>query len=112
MAVPKPLLSILRTEYETPAVGEWVTSRRADVEDSREADHTTSEGARSAAVAYWKDESGSGPSPGPNSHDAAAPRVAHDSGISSTTNQHSIFGLPGKGIKCEDRLLIFRKEQE
>jgi hypothetical protein len=58
MAAPKLLLSILRTEYETPAVGERVTSRQADVEDGEEADHTTSEGARSAAVAYWKDGSG------------------------------------------------------
>jgi hypothetical protein len=35
MASSKLLLSILRTEYETPAVGEWVTSRQADVEDAR-----------------------------------------------------------------------------
>jgi hypothetical protein len=39
-------LSILQTEYETPAVEEWVTSRQADVEDCAEADYTTSEGAR------------------------------------------------------------------
>jgi hypothetical protein len=58
MAASQPLLSILRTEYETPAAGEWVTSRQADVEDGGEADHTTSEGARSTAVAYWKDASG------------------------------------------------------
>jgi hypothetical protein len=50
--------SILRTEYETLALGEWVTSRRDDVEDYEEAGHTTSEGARSAVVAYWKDGSG------------------------------------------------------
>jgi hypothetical protein len=35
-----------------------VTSRQADVEDGGVADHTASEGARSAAVAYWKDGSG------------------------------------------------------
>lgn len=58
MAASKLLLSILRTEYETPALGEWVTSRQADVEVCKEADHTTSEGARSAVVAYWKDGSG------------------------------------------------------
>jgi hypothetical protein len=52
MAISKLPLSILRTEYETPAVGEWVTSRQADVEGGTEASHTTSEGARSAAVAY------------------------------------------------------------
>jgi hypothetical protein len=43
MALLKLLLSILRTEYETPAVGEWVTSRQADVEGGTEASHTTSE---------------------------------------------------------------------
>ena len=43
------LLSILWTECETPAVGEWVTSRQADVEDCGGADHTTLEGARSAS---------------------------------------------------------------
>ncbi len=58
MAPSKLLLSILRTEYETPALGEWVTSRQADVEDCVEADHTTSEGARSAVVAYCQDGSG------------------------------------------------------
>jgi hypothetical protein len=47
MAASKLQLSILRTEYETPAGGEWVTSRQANVEDGREADHTTLEGARS-----------------------------------------------------------------
>jgi len=36
MASSKLLLSILRTEYETPAVGDWVTSRQADVEDGAE----------------------------------------------------------------------------
>jgi hypothetical protein len=45
MAASKLLLSILRTEYETPALGEWVTSRRDDVEDYEEAGYTTSEGA-------------------------------------------------------------------
>jgi hypothetical protein len=58
MAALKLPLSILRTEYETPAVGKWVTSRQADVDGRTEADHTTSEGARSAVVAYWKDGSG------------------------------------------------------
>jgi hypothetical protein len=58
MAPSMLLLSILRTEYETPAVGEWVTSRQAGVEDRAEADYTTSEGARSAVVACWKDGSG------------------------------------------------------
>ncbi|KAH6667260.1 hypothetical protein B0J14DRAFT_659238 [Halenospora varia] len=57
MASSKLLLSILQTEYETPAVGEWVTSRQADVEDGMEARHTTSGGARSAVVAYWNDGS-------------------------------------------------------
>jgi len=52
MAASKLLLSIIRTEYETPALGEWVTSRQANVEDGGEADHTTLEGARSAVVAY------------------------------------------------------------
>jgi hypothetical protein len=54
----KLLLSILRTEYETPAVGEWVTSRQADVDSGKEAGYTTSEGARSAVVTYRKDGSG------------------------------------------------------
>jgi len=36
MASSKLLLSILRTEYETPAVGDWATSRQADVEDGAE----------------------------------------------------------------------------
>jgi hypothetical protein len=45
IVVSKLLLSIIRTEYETPALGEWVTSRQANVEDSGEADYTTSEGA-------------------------------------------------------------------
>jgi hypothetical protein len=58
MALSQLLLSILRTEYETPAVGEWVTIRQADVDGWMEADHTTSEGARSAAIVYWKDGSG------------------------------------------------------
>jgi hypothetical protein len=58
MAVSKPLLSILRTEYETLVLGEWITSRQADLEDYREADYTSSEGARLVAVAYWKDGSG------------------------------------------------------
>ena len=52
MASSKLLLSILGTEYETPAVGEWVTSRQADMEDCREADYTTSEGAQSMVVIY------------------------------------------------------------
>jgi hypothetical protein len=58
MAASKLLLSILWTEYETLALGEWVTSRRDDVEDYEEADHTTSEGAQSVVVAYWKEGSG------------------------------------------------------
>ena len=57
MAASQLLLSILQTEYETPAAGKWVTSRQADVEDGGEAGHTTSEGARSAVVAHWKDGS-------------------------------------------------------
>ncbi|KAG4432844.1 hypothetical protein IFR05_011683 [Cadophora sp. M221] len=57
MALSKLLLSILRTEYETPAVGDWVTSRQADVADGTEARHTTSEGARSAVVACGNDGS-------------------------------------------------------
>jgi hypothetical protein len=57
MALSKLLLSILQTEYETPAVGEWVISRQADVEDGTEVRHMTSEGARSAVVAYWNDGS-------------------------------------------------------
>jgi hypothetical protein len=56
MAASKLLLSILPTEYETQALGEWVTSRQSDVEDCTEADCTTSEGARSVIVAYWKDD--------------------------------------------------------
>jgi hypothetical protein len=44
MAASKLLLSILWTEYGTPAVGEWVISRQADVEDSTEACYTTFEG--------------------------------------------------------------------
>jgi hypothetical protein len=44
--------SILRTEYETLALGEWVTSRRDNVEDYEEAGYMTSEGARSVVVAY------------------------------------------------------------
>jgi hypothetical protein len=46
----------LTTEYETPAVGEWVTRRQADVEDGTEARHTTSKEARSTVVAYWNDD--------------------------------------------------------
>jgi hypothetical protein len=57
MASSKLLLSILQTECETPAVGEWVTSRQSDVEDGTEARHTTSGGARLAVVAYWNDRS-------------------------------------------------------
>jgi hypothetical protein len=57
MASSKLLLGILRTEYETLAVGEWVTSRQTDVEVGTEAHHTTSGGARSAVVAYWNDGS-------------------------------------------------------
>ena len=45
------------TEYETPAVGEWVTSRQADVEGGVEVRHTTSKGARSPVVASWNDAS-------------------------------------------------------
>lgn len=58
MATSKLLLSIPWTEYEMPAAGEWVTIRQADVEDGGEAGYPTSEGARSAAVIYWKDGSG------------------------------------------------------
>jgi hypothetical protein len=58
MTASKLLLSILWTEYETPALGEWVIRREADVEDGEEAGHTSSEGARSAVVAYWKNGSG------------------------------------------------------
>jgi hypothetical protein len=43
MASSKLLLSILQTEYETPAVGEWVTSRQSDMKDGTEARHTTRE---------------------------------------------------------------------
>jgi hypothetical protein len=50
IVAPKLPLSILRTEYETPAVGEWVTSRQAGVEDYAEVGHMTSEGARFAVV--------------------------------------------------------------
>jgi hypothetical protein len=57
MAASKLLLSILRTEYETLAAGEWVTGRQADVEDYEEVYHTASEGAWSAVVAYWEDVS-------------------------------------------------------
>jgi hypothetical protein len=57
MALSQLLLSILRTEYETPAVGEWVISRQANVDGWIEADHTTSEGARFTAIIYWKDRS-------------------------------------------------------
>jgi hypothetical protein len=57
MAASKLLLSILWTEYETLALGEWVISRRDDVEDYEEADYTTLEGAQSIVVAYWKDGS-------------------------------------------------------
>ncbi|KAL2063230.1 hypothetical protein VTL71DRAFT_5034 [Oculimacula yallundae] len=52
MAASQPLLSIPRTEYETPALGEWTTNRQTDMEDCEEAGHTTSEGARSAAVQH------------------------------------------------------------
>jgi hypothetical protein len=52
IAVLKLLLSILLTKYETLAVEEWVTSRQADMEDCREADYTTSEGAQSMVVIY------------------------------------------------------------
>lgn len=52
VAASKLLLSILWTEYETLALGEWVTSRRDDVEDYEELDYTTREGAQSAVVAY------------------------------------------------------------
>jgi hypothetical protein len=58
IASSKLLLSILRTEYETPTVGELVTGGHGDVDDHKEADRMTSEGARSEAVAYWKDGSG------------------------------------------------------
>jgi hypothetical protein len=45
IAVLKLLLSIIRTEYEMPALGEWVTRRQANVEDCEKADHMTLEGA-------------------------------------------------------------------
>jgi hypothetical protein len=37
MIASKLLLSILQAEYKTAALGEWVTSRQADVEDGTEA---------------------------------------------------------------------------
>lgn len=43
MAASQPLLSIPRTEHETPALGEWITNRQADVDDCEDAGHTTSE---------------------------------------------------------------------
>lgn len=46
MAISKLRLSTLWIDYETLALGEWVTSRYNDVEDCVEADHTTLEGAR------------------------------------------------------------------
>jgi hypothetical protein len=58
MIVSKLLLSILWTEYEMPALGEWVIRRQADVEDGKEAGHTSLKGARSAVVVYWKNGSG------------------------------------------------------
>ncbi|KAH6701255.1 hypothetical protein BKA61DRAFT_203534 [Leptodontidium sp. MPI-SDFR-AT-0119] len=58
MAASQPLLSIPRTEYETPALGEWITNRQVDVEDYKEAGHTTSEELDPPAVTYWKDGSG------------------------------------------------------
>jgi hypothetical protein len=57
IVISKLLLSIPWTEYETPVLGEWVTSRQTDVEDYVEADYTTSGGARSAVVVYWQDRS-------------------------------------------------------
>jgi hypothetical protein len=36
-------------------VGELVTGGHGNVDDHKEADRMTSEGARSEAVAYWKD---------------------------------------------------------
>ena len=57
IVLSKFLLSILRTEYETLAVGNWVTSRQDDVEDSIEARHMTLGGARSAVVIYWNNRS-------------------------------------------------------
>ena len=38
MVAPKLPLSILRTEYETSATGDWVTSKQADVGDCRQAE--------------------------------------------------------------------------
>jgi hypothetical protein len=57
MVILKLLLSIIWTEYETPALGEWVTSRQVNVEDGSKVDHTISEGTRSVIIAYWKDGS-------------------------------------------------------
>jgi hypothetical protein len=42
IAISKLLLSILRTDYETLALAEWVTSRQVDVEDCVETNYTTS----------------------------------------------------------------------
>jgi len=52
IAASQPLLSISQTKYKTPAAGEYVTSRQADIEDGREVGYITSERARSAAIIY------------------------------------------------------------
>lgn len=46
------LLSILRPEYKTLAVGELGHNQGPDVDDDKEEDHTTSEGARIVPIAY------------------------------------------------------------
>jgi hypothetical protein len=53
----KLLLNILPNEYKRPIVGGLVRSGEGDVDDHRQANRMTSEGALSEAVAYWKDGS-------------------------------------------------------
>jgi hypothetical protein len=54
MIASKLLLSILWTEYETPALGERVISWWANVDGYTEAGYTTLERARSVIIIYWK----------------------------------------------------------
>ena len=58
IALLKLLLSIPLNEHETPTVGELARSGEGDVDDYRQADRITLEGALSEAIAYWKDGSG------------------------------------------------------
>jgi hypothetical protein len=54
----KLLLSILPNKYKTSIIGGLARSGEGDIDDYRQADYITLEGALSKAVVYWKARSG------------------------------------------------------